>query len=72
MAQIKTERSFTIILSKREFLIVGKALRGSLKESERAEALDLQKALARARHTILEQELHESQKLVDNIEAEEV
>lgn len=71
MAQLKTERQYTIVLSKQEYLLVGKALRGTLKEAEKPQAHDLQVALAKARHTMLEHELHESQKLIDNIDDKE-
>ena len=69
MAQVKMTREYILVLSKREFLLVGKALRGTLKPEEAQEALDLQVALARAKHTVLEQELGESQKLMNNIAA---
>lgn len=70
MAQVKTERTYHVILNKREFLLIGKALRGSLKPGEETqEALALQVALAKAKHDVLSQELHESQKLMDNIAA---
>lgn len=71
MAQIKTERTFIITLTKREYLIVGKALRGALKPDESQEALELQVALAKARHAVLEQEMHELQKLMNNIEEDQ-
>jgi len=67
MTQLKMERTFVLTLTKREFLIVGKALRGTLKPDELQEALALQESLARAKHMVLEQELHESQKLINNI-----
>ena len=67
MAQVKTERQFILVLTKHEFLIIGKALRGTLKPDEAQEAAELQVALAKAKHSALEHELHESQKLIDNI-----
>lgn len=70
MAQIKTERQYVVSLTKREFLVISKALRGTLKPEELEEARALQVALAVAKHEILKQELNESQKLMDNIEAE--
>jgi len=70
MAQVRTERTFIVTLNKEEFLLVSKALRGTLDDDEKKDALDLQEMLAKSRHSVLNQELLESQKLIVNIENE--
>lgn len=68
MAQVKTERAFIVTLNKEEFLLVSKALRSRLSPDEAQDAIDLQETLVKSRHAVLVQEMHESQKLINNIE----
>lgn len=59
---------YTLDLTKDEFLIVSKALRGTLKDEEKAIALALQERMVLQKHTMLQQALDESAKVLINIE----
>ena len=72
MADTRVSWTYTLYVSKEEFLLVSKALRGNLKESEKAEALALQESLVRQKHTILQQALDESAKVIANIEKKSI
>ena len=64
--------TFRLDLTKEEFRIVSKALRGALTKPEDSEAaLELQQRMLRTRHEMLRQALAESQKAIDNIDAAE-
>lgn len=64
--------SFRLDLTKAEFRILSKALRGALRtDEERTAALELQKQMLRTKHEVLRQALGESQKAINNIEAAE-
>jgi hypothetical protein len=69
---VRVAWSFNLNLSKEEWRLVSKALRGVLKPGDETEdALDLQKRMLRSKHEILRQALGESQKAIDNIDSEE-
>lgn len=68
MAEVKTERRFILVLTKDELLLVSKGLRGTLDDAVDIESASaLQVSIMRARHVVLQQELFESQKLMDNM-----
>lgn len=63
---------FRLDLTKDDFRLVSKALRGALStDEEKAAALELQKKMLRDKHATLLQALAESQKAMENIEAVE-
>lgn len=65
---VRIEQKITVSISKAEWLLISKGLRGVLKPGpEAAEALDLQERMHQQRHAILVQTLSESQKVIDNI-----
>jgi hypothetical protein len=67
--ETKIHWTYALHLSKDEFLIVSKALRGTLKDGlEKEAALALQEKMVRQKHEILEQALDESAKVITNIE----
>jgi len=69
---MRVTRTFRLDLTKEEFRVVSKALRGALRtQAERDAALELQKRMLRTKHDVLRQALGESQKAIDNIEAAE-
>ena len=64
--------TFRLDLTKEEFRVVSKALRGALtKPEDREAALELQQRMLRTRHEVLRQALAESQKAIGNIDAAE-
>jgi hypothetical protein len=64
--------SYRLVLSPDELRIVSKALRGTLKPGEEADAAaELQRKLLREKHRQLQQALREAQKAVDHIDAAE-
>ena len=65
---VRMEQKITIGVSKAEWLLISKALRGVLKPAEVPAALELQVSMHRQRHAILEQMHAESQKVIDNID----
>jgi hypothetical protein len=70
---IRVTWTFRLVLTKQEFRILSKALRGALRTGEeQAEALELQKRMLRTKHDVLRQAFAESQKAVDNIDAAEL
>jgi hypothetical protein len=61
---------FRVELTGDEFRLVSRALRGALRGAdEEAAALALQEKMLRARHVALAQQLTESQKAMENIDA---
>jgi hypothetical protein len=66
--EVRTTWSYTLILSKEEFLLVSKALRGALKESEKNPAAQLQEKMVEMKHAVLQQALEESSKTMENIQ----
>jgi hypothetical protein len=67
---VRVTWSFNLILTKEEFVLVSKALRGALvKEDEKALAIQLQEKMVEQKHSILEQALGESAKTIANIQA---
>lgn len=68
---VRIMNTFRIDFSKDEFLLVSKALRGTLDAEERQAAQELQKRMLRARHQLLHHLLSESQKAIDNVDAAE-
>jgi vacuolar-type H+-ATPase subunit E/Vma4 len=71
MVDFRISWMFRLDLTKEEFRLVSKALRGTLAAADQPAALELQKKLLRERHKCLSQALNESQKAIDNIEAAE-
>lgn len=67
--ELDVDIAFTLKLSRQELLIISKALRGALKPEELEAAQELQRRLVTLRHKQLEHMLHESKKLMDNLEA---
>jgi hypothetical protein len=68
--EVRVTWSFNLVLTKEEFLIVSKALRGALlKDEEKALAVQLQEKMVEQKHTILEQALGESAKTIANIQS---
>ena len=63
--------TFSLSLSKEEFRLISKALRGALRDEDKEPALELQKKMLRDKHEILRQAINESQKAIDNIDATE-
>lgn len=66
--EIDVRLDYVLHLSKEEFLLIGRALRGTLKPQEVEAARELQVAIVASRHKQLEQKLRESAKLMENIE----
>ena len=65
----RTKREFHIILGVEELRLVQRGLRCLLTDEEKPAALELQERILGLRHKVLEQEFHESIKLMANIEA---
>lgn len=72
MADTRVHWTYSITVSKEEFLLISKALRGNLKPEEMQAALELQEALVRQKHAVLQQALSESQKVISNIEERKI
>lgn len=66
--ELDVEPVFTLKLSRQELLTISKALRGALKPDELEAAQELQKRIVTLRHKQFEHMLHESKKLMDNLE----
>ncbi len=67
--ELELDLAYTLKLSRQELLLISKALRGVLKPEELEAAQELQKRMAALRHKRFEHMLHESKKLMDNLES---
>ncbi len=67
--ELELDLAYTLKLSRQELLLISKALRGVLKPEELEAAQELQKRMAALRHKQFEHMLHESKKLMDNLES---
>lgn len=64
--EVRIDSKIHLVVGSKEFLLVTKALRGTLTESEKPKALALQIQLVRARHTQLLAAAHEAEKAYKN------
>lgn len=63
--------TYALKLSKAEWILISKALRGALRPEDASDAAELQKKMVREKAAILEQALGEASKAVRNVEAAE-
>jgi len=69
---VRLELKQSLVLTKDEWRLISKALRGALKPGpEQEEAFELQKKMHRLKHEWLKQTIAESQKVIDNIDKAE-
>lgn len=66
--ELRLPMRYTIHLERDEFLIVTKALRGTLNADEKEVALKLQEKMMLDKHSLLVNMVEESQKTVNNIQ----
>ena len=65
---IRLHFDYTVNLSTREFLLISKALRGTLKEEEKPEASELQVLMMKSRAAQIKHTLAEVKKLEENLQ----
>lgn len=65
--EVRIPIRYSLQLERDEFLLISKALRGTLTEEEKPIALQLQEKMLRDKHNQLNDMLAQSQKAIDNI-----
>lgn len=71
--ETKIHWTYALHVTKEEFLLISKALRGNLKDGEeKTAALALQEKMVTQKHDILEQALDEAAKVLVNIQNKKI